>query len=125
MTNKEIDLLFRGFDVENATMSQLIGERDYVKQTIAFINRSLEDLKMYSFNGCYDRVGDEAKKALDSLIANLETTRYVYAKQALRFDIELNQRFGIFLDDPEVVKELENEKVPDDSILKTNTKQNN
>lgn len=123
MTNKEIDLLFKGFNVENATLEQLLYERDYVEQTRALINRSLEDLKMYSFNGCYDKVGDEVKKALDSLIAKLDTTHYVYTKQSLRFNLALAQRYGIFADKSEVVTELENEKVPDDSTLMENTKQ--
>lgn len=123
MTNKEIDLLFKGFDVKNATLEMLIKERDYVKQTSDLINRSIMDLNLFTFNGCYERVGDEVKKALDSLIVKLEKTYQIYSKQALRFDITLFNRFNINVDNPEVVEENETIKHQDNSTLMANTKQ--
>lgn len=55
MTNKEIDLLFKGFNVENATLEQLLYERDYVEQTRALINRSVMDLNLFTFNKTFAR----------------------------------------------------------------------
>ena len=110
MTNKEIDLLFKGFNIENTTIDQLLKERDYVKQTRFLINRSVMDLNLFTFNGCYDKVGDEVKKALDNLIYQLEITNDIYRKQELRFDLALFKSFHINVDNSEVVQENKTDK---------------
>lgn len=121
MTNKEIDLLFKGFNIENTTIDQLLKERDYVKQTSSLINRSVMELNLFTFNGCYERVGDEVKKALDNLIDQLEITNGIYTKQALRFDLALFKRFNINVDNPEVVQENKTDNHQDGLSLMGNT----